>query len=158
MGASNFHDSNRPFRGQKRSLEEGGIREPAIVRWPGKVAAGKTSEEIVHMTDVMPTFLAAAGTRPEAAWKVDGANMLDVLTGRAKAPDRTLFWEWQIESGNMYAALHDDYKLLVIGENYFLYNLRNDPQERRTVAQEYPEIFAKLRAELSAWKATEVVR
>ena len=157
-GASNFHDSNRPFRGQKRSLEEGGIREPAIVRWPGKVAAGKTSEEIVHMTDVMPTFLAAAGARPEAAWKVDGANMLDVFTGRAKAPDRTLFWEWQIEGGNMFAALRGDYKLLVIGENYFLYNLRNDPQERRTVAQEYPEIFANLKKGLEAWKATEVMR
>src|SRR5262249_30570465 len=61
QGTSAFHDSNRPFRGQKRTLWEGGIRVPAIVRWPARVPSGLISNEVVHMTDVFPTVLAAAG-------------------------------------------------------------------------------------------------
>src|SRR5262249_58764786 len=63
-GASAYHDSNFPFRGQKRTLWEGGIRVPGVVRWPGQVPAGQVSSEIVHMTDLLPTFLAAAGAKP----------------------------------------------------------------------------------------------
>jgi arylsulfatase A-like enzyme len=152
-GASNFHDSNRPFRGQKRSLEEGGIRMPSIVRWPGKVPAGKRSQIPIHMTDVMPSMLAAAGGTPDPAWKVDGHNMLDVWMGKSKGPDRTIFWEFNIERGSMLAAMRGDFKYLQIGENGFLYDLSKDPTERRTVAQEYPEIFAQLRKETHDWMA-----
>ncbi|MCC7176391.1 MAG: sulfatase-like hydrolase/transferase [Bryobacterales bacterium] len=155
-GASNYHDSNRPFRGQKRSLEEGGIREPAVVRWPGRVPAGTRSEEIIHMTDVFPTLLAAAGGKPDPAWKVDGMDMLAVWTGKAKAPERTLFWDFPIEGWNMRAAMRGDFKLLQIGDNRFLYNLKADPQERRTVGGEYPEIFKQLQKELESWLATAV--
>src|SRR5207247_1999040 len=63
-GASNYHDSNRPFRGGKRTLWEGGVRVPGLVRWTGHVPAGKTSDEPIHMIDVFPTVLAAAGGRP----------------------------------------------------------------------------------------------
>jgi arylsulfatase A len=155
-GASNYHDSNRPFRGQKRSLEEGGIREPAVVRWPGKVPAGKRSDEVVHMIDVMPSFVAAAGGTLDPAWRVDGRNMLDVWMGKAKSPERTLFWEWKLGTGTMYAAMRGDFKFLDLGGNKFLYSLRGDPGERRTVFAEYPEIFKQLQEELKGWIATEV--
>lgn len=155
-GASAFHDSNRPFRGQKRSLEEGGIRMPSLVRWPGRVPAGRRSEVPIHMTDVLPTLLAAAGTAPDPAWQVDGANMLDVWLGRSGGPERTIFWELQIEGWNMLAAMRGDFKYLQIGDNRFLYNVKTDPGERRTIAQEYPELFARLRKETEAWMATAV--
>jgi arylsulfatase A-like enzyme len=155
-GVSNYHDSNRPFRGQKRSLEEGGIREPAIVRWPGKVPAGKRSEIPMHMTDVMPSMLAAAGGTPDAAWKVDGMNMLDVWMGKKAAPERTLFWELNAEGGNMLAAMRGDFKYLRIGDNHFLYNVKADPGERRTLAAEYPEMFQRLKKEVDAWMATAI--
>jgi len=155
-GASWYHDSNRPFRGQKRSLEEGGIREPGIVRWPGKVPAGKKSDEVVHMTDVFPSFVSAAGGKVDPQWKVDGVNMLDVWMGRAKAPERTLFWEFPIEGYNMHAAMRGDFKLLEIGGNKFLYNVKEDQQERRTLAPEYPEVFKQLDKELKDWLATAV--
>ncbi len=62
-GAAVYHDSNHPFRGQKRTLWEGGARVPTFVRWPGgKVPASKKSHDVLHMTDLMPTFLAAAGS------------------------------------------------------------------------------------------------
>ncbi len=155
-GASNFHDSNRPHRGQKRSLEEGGIREPAIVRWPGRVPAGKRSGAPMHNIDILPSFLAAAGGRPDPAWKVDGDNMLDVWTGKAPAPDRTLFWEMDLgnENWKMHAAMRGDFKLLEVGGNRFLYNVRTDPEERRTLGAEYPEVMKQLRGELDAWLKT----
>lgn len=155
-GTSYFHDSNRPFRGQKRSLEEGGIREPAFVRWPGRVRAGARSQIPIHNTDLFPTFLAAAGGRPDPAWKVDGMNVLDVWAGKANAPERTLFWELQAEGGDMYAAMRGDFKLLVMGDNKFLYNVKEDPEERRTLGGAYPDVLKQLMAELNAWKATAV--
>ncbi len=158
QGTSNYHDSNRPFRGQKRSLEEGGIREPGVVRWPGRVPAGRKCEEPVHNIDILPTFLAAAGGAPDPAWKVDGSDLLEVWLGKAKVPERTLFWEWNAESHDMRAAMRGDFKLLEIGGTRFLYNVREDPGERRTLFAEYPEIFKRLQADWKAWKATEVKR
>ena len=156
-GASWFHDSNHPYRGQKRSLEEGGIRVPGCVRWPGRVAAGKRTDAISTNIDILPTFLAAAGAgKPDPAWKVDGVNMLDVWTGKTAPPDRTIFWEFQTEGVQMNAALRGDFKLLEIAGNFYLYNVREDPQERRTVYAEHPEIFARLKKELKDWLATAV--
>ncbi len=150
-GASVYHDSNRPFRGQKRSLEEGGIRMPAFARWKGHIPAGKRIAAPIHTTDVFPTFLGTAGRQPDSQWGIDGRNMLDVWTGKAQSPDRTLFWEFQAEGVDMYAAMRGDFKLLVIGGQRYLYNLKDDPQERRTVAALYPEVFQRLNGELGEW-------
>jgi len=150
-GASGFHDSNAPFRGQKRSLEEGGIRMPSFVRWPGRVPAGKRSEALMQTTDLLPTLLTAAGGTPAA--NVDGKNMIDVWKG-GPAAERTLLWEFNADGWSMYAAMRGDWKYLEIGPNRWLYNVRKDPQERRTYAQEEPEIFKTLQAEMKAWLAT----
>lgn len=158
QGTSNFHDSNRPFRGQKRSLEEGGIRVPGVVRWPGQAPAGRRFEGPVHMIDVFPTLLAAAGGAPDPAWKVDGLNLLEVWRGKASLPERTLFWEWKAEGYDMRAAMRGDFKLLDISGARFLYNVREDPGERRTLAAEYPDLFQRLRKELEAWLATALRR
>jgi arylsulfatase A len=156
QGTSAFHDSNRPFRGQKRTLWEGGLRVPGVVRWPGKVPAGKTSTEVVHFIDVFPTFLANAGTKPEAAWKVDGVDLTAVWQGKAKGPERTLFWEWRVEGCNQLAAMRGDYKLVVTGNTRpELFNVEADPAERRSVIAEHEMLAQQLRKELDAWLATE---
>jgi arylsulfatase A-like enzyme len=155
-GASAFHDSNRPFRGQKRTLWEGGVRVPGVACWPGRVPAGKSSDEIVHMTYVFPSFLAAAGAEPEASWRVDGRNVLPVWEGKAIAPVRTLFWEWRAEGHYQLAAMEGNYKLVVTGgQPPELFDVVSDPAERRSLRDEYPELAARLRRELSAWLKTE---
>ncbi len=155
-GASAYHDSNFPFRGQKRTLWEGGMRVPAVVRWPGQVPAGKVSEEVIHMTDVFPTFLAAAGTKPEPGWKVTGQDMLAVLRGKAKAPERTLFWEWRVEGYYQLAAMRGDRKLVITGNNPpELFDVVNDPAERRNILHEHRPLATRLRKELNDWLATE---
>jgi arylsulfatase A-like enzyme len=156
QGASAYHDSNRPFRGQKRTLWEGGVRVPGLVRWPGRVPAGKVSHEIVHNTDVLPTLLAAAGARPEAAWKVDGHNLLPVWQGKEKGPLRTLFWEWRVEGYHQLAAMRGDLKLVITGANRpELFSVETDPGERRSILAEHPELVKQLQKELTAWLATE---
>lgn len=151
-GASAFHDSNNPFRGQKRSLEEGGIRMPSFVRWPARVPAGKRSDAVVHMTDVMPSLFSAAGGKPAA--NVDGRDMTEVWAAKAAPPIRTVFWEFNTDGWSMYAAMRGDWKYLEIGPNKWLYNVKTDPQERRTYAQEHPDVFKNFQAEMKTWLST----
>ena len=156
FGASAFHDSNHPFRGGKRTLWEGGIRVPAAVRWPGRVPAGKTSDEIVHAIDVMPTFLAAAGVALDPSWRVDGANLLAVWEGRERSPDRTLFWEWQSEGHDQLAAMRGSLKLVISsGGRRELFDLAPDPAERRNIIDDHPDLSAELGRELESWLGTE---
>jgi arylsulfatase A-like enzyme len=156
QGTSAYHDSNRPFRGQKRTLWEGGIRVPGVVRWPGKVPAGKESHDIVHMIDLLPTFLAAVGGEPDKAWKVDGHNLLPVWTGKEKAPERTLYWEWRAEGYHQLAAMRGDLKLVITGSNQSeLFNVETDPGERRSIKAEYPALAKELEEGIKAWLATE---
>ena len=155
-GTSAYHKSNGPFRGQKRTLWEGGIRVPASVRWPGKVPAGKTADEVVHMTDLMPTLLALAGGAPEPAWKVDGRNVLEVWRGAAKGPQRTLFWEWRAEGYSQVAAMRGDLKLVITGKTPpELFDVVADPGEMRSLRDEHPKVVDQLRSDLNAWLATE---
>jgi arylsulfatase A-like enzyme len=155
-GAASFHDSNRPFRGHKRTLWEGGTRVPGVVRWPGQVPAGADTKELVHMIDVFPTVLAAAGAEPKSGPKIDGANVLGVWQGKAKSPERTVFWEWREGGDTQLAAMRGDLKLVITGNNTpELYNVEVDPAERRPIDAEQSEVTEQLDEELQAWLATE---
>jgi arylsulfatase A-like enzyme len=154
-GATNYFDSNRPFRGQKRTLWEGGIRVPAVVRWPGKVAAEKESQEIVHDIDVMPTILAAAGAKPQAAGAMDGVDVSDVWRG-GKGSERTLFWEWRSEGTQQLAAMRGNMKLVITGGDHSeLFDVVADPAERRDIDAVHPAVATRLEKELKDWLATE---
>jgi arylsulfatase A-like enzyme len=159
QGVSAALDSNRPFRGQKRTLWEGGVRVPGFVCWPGRIPEGVVGQEVMQLTDLLPTFVAAAGRTVDPAWHVDGVNLLAVWLGTAAAPERTLFWEWQSEGYDQLAALRGDFKLVVNrGGKSELYNVVVDPAERRDVSAGYPDLTADLRAELEAWLKTETRR
>ncbi len=155
QGSSAFHDSNHPFRGQKRTLWEGGIRVPGIVRWPGVVPAGRKVEQPVATIDIFPSLLAATGTAATEA-KVDGINLVPVWKGQAEVPERTLFWEWRNEGYQQLAAMRGDIKLVQSpGGPAELFNVVNDPAERRTLAQEFPDTAKSLSAQLKGWIETE---
>src|SRR5882762_6961588 len=79
-----------PFSGMKQELLEGGIRIPAIVRWPGRIAPGAVSEQVMITMDWTPTLLAAAGTSPDAAYPSGGEDLGQVLTGRTGTHPRKL--------------------------------------------------------------------
>lgn len=157
QGTSNALDSNRPLRGQKRTLWEGGIRVPGVARWPGHIPAGVISTAPVHAIDLLPTFLAAAGGTPDPSWRVDGSDLLPTWAGTVPPAERTLFWEWRAEGANQLAALRGDLKLVVTnGGKAELYDVASDVAERRDVTAEHPEEYRRLQEELNAWLATEV--
>lgn len=156
QGTSDHHDSNRPFRGQKRTLWEGGIRVPAFAVWPGAIPAGVTSNEVLGTIDLMPTILAAAGAEPDPAWKVDGVNALPHWKSGTPLAPRTLFWEWRSEGCNQLAAMRGPFKYVAVGNDRpELFDVEADPSERRNVAAANPELFKRLRTELADWIKTE---
>ncbi|MCP4082326.1 MAG: sulfatase-like hydrolase/transferase [Pirellulaceae bacterium] len=149
--------NNHPLRGRKGQLWEGGVRVPMAIRWPGHIPAGSVFEEPVISLDLFPTFLAAAGKAPDAAWNLDGINLLDCLCGKAEAlPERDLYWRRQGSAGSI-AIRHGDWKMIhqrkLAGAQPELYHLQNDPSEAVDLAAENPEIVAQLSEKVTAWEA-----
>ena len=137
--------SNKPFRGSKRQLLEGGIRTPMIARWPGQIEAGKTSEQMVAFWDVMPTLADLSGAN--APEDTDGLSFLPTLSG---APEEQLQHEylyWEYYSPFQQAVRIGDWKGIRVGtaEPIHLYDLKNDLLEENNVAKENPEIVAKMK-------------
>jgi len=126
LGAAADLDSNRPFRGGKRSVLEGGSRMPTAIRWPGHIPAGIISNDVLTQIDILPTFMAAAGAKPNPAWQVDGADELAVWQGKAKPLPRTIYWEYRKDGWYNMAAMSGDWKL--VAENSAEFNaLKSTP-------------------------------
>src|SRR5207249_2128390 len=83
---------NWPFSFQKLNLWEGGIRVPAIARWPGVIPAGKETNQAAITFDWTATIAAVTGSKADPQYPFEGENVLPVLTGAQPAHDRTLFW------------------------------------------------------------------
>jgi arylsulfatase A-like enzyme len=150
-----YHDSNYPFRGQKRTLWEGGMRVPGVIRWPRHVPSGVESHDIMHMCDLFPTILAAVGAQPDEKWHVDGRNMLDVITGKEKAPDRTLYWEWDEGGAKYLAAMRGNLKMIISGDNKpECYDVEADPAERIDRAEQHAKELIEMKAGLDEWLST----
>ncbi|HJQ31661.1 MAG TPA: sulfatase-like hydrolase/transferase, partial [Pyrinomonadaceae bacterium] len=135
-------DSNGPFRGLKRELYEGGIREPFIVRWPGRVRAGRTTSYVTTLCDLMPTFAAVAGAR--APERTDGVSLLPLLT-TGRAPRREyLYWEFH-EGGFAQAVRVGNWKAVRHGARgaVELYDLRTDIGETRDVSAKHPALVRR---------------
>jgi arylsulfatase A-like enzyme len=139
-----------PFSGKKTELLEGGLRIPAIVRWPGRVRAGSTSDQTMMSMDWLPTFLAAAGAATDPSSPPDGINLGPQLSG-APAVSRKLYWRY---NHNLQQAMRDgDWKYLKILDNTFLFNVVDDPQERANLKVRRRDIYDRLAAEWRAWDA-----
>ena len=147
-GGERFADT-WPFTGRKTELLEGGLRVPALLRWPARVAPG-VSDQVAISMDWMPTLLAAAGSSPAADHPSDGMDLGPMLAGGAAVP-RTLFWRYK---ANWQRAVRDgDWKLLKVGGNTFLFDVAADPMERANLKARRPEVYARLVAAWDAWNA-----
>lgn len=149
-GGERFSDT-WPFTGMKTELLEGGIRIPAIVRWPGVTKAGSESAEPFMSMDWLPTFVAAAGARQAPAYPSDGVDIAPALRGGA-LPERTLFWRF----GNkgQQAARRGEWKYLKIRDETFLFNVVDDPLERANWKDRDPARYNALRSAFEAWDKT----
>ncbi|MFL6334985.1 MAG: sulfatase-like hydrolase/transferase [Pyrinomonadaceae bacterium] len=141
---------NWPFTGSKFDLHEGGIRVPAIARWPGRIPAGRTTEQVAVTMDWTATILAAAGGRPHPDYPLDGADLLPVLRGERAAFERTLFWRNDVQG----AARAGRWKYLKDGEKgERLFDLQADEHEQADARNSRGEIFERLKGEYQKWEA-----
>ena len=134
-----FFDSNGPLQGYKRSLHDGGIRVPMVVRWPGRVAAGAVSDLVWYFADFLPTAAELAGAEPPAG--IDGVSILPELLGRQMSlSDRFLYWGGT--PGRPEAARRGKWKAVreAPDEPLELFDLENDIGEENDVAEVHPQV------------------
>jgi len=141
-----------PFSGMKQELLEGGLRIPVIARWPGRVAAGSVSDQVMITMDWMPTLLAAAGAAPDAAYPSDGENVGPVMTGRTAPHPRKLYWRYK--PGSQRAMRDGNWKYLRIAGNEFLFDVVHDPRERANLKDREKDVFDRLKSDWEAWNST----
>ena len=143
-----------PFRGEKGYLLEGGIRVPAIVRFPGRVPAGSESSQIALTMDFYPTFMEAAGVQPKGL-TLDGMSLLAPLASGSRV-DRTVFWSFQ--GHDQAAARHGNWKYYAIEGNEFLFDLSRDQHERADRKGHEKAVFEALRDAWHKWDASMAPR
>jgi len=137
--------SNGPLGGWGYTTAEGGMRVPAIVRWPGYIPAGSTSDELCSLMDLHPTFAKLAGaTLPNR--KRDGQNIWPLWSPHnAKSPHEHFFYYHT----NKLQAVRDQRWKLVLGESPKLYDLKADLAEKDNVAKKHPTVVKRLKAAVS---------
>ncbi len=148
-----------PYRGQKFTFFEGGIRMPCIVSWPGVLPENETRAQTVSAMDWLPTLAAYCGASlPEV--RLDGRDLARVINDpAAPSPHEALHWAHR----EQWAVLREDWKLVckapdtslpdgvLPGESFFLANLRDDPGESNNLAESHPDITAELVALHERW-------
>jgi len=155
-----------PLRARKRSMHEGGIRTFGLVRWPGKVPAGRVEENaITGGVDFLPTIAALAGVKVPANLAPDGEDKSALWLGAAATPRQApLHWEWisgvqGAQDGYQPPPLcvrDGDWKLFVdhAGKKAQLFDIPKDPGEHQDVATQHPEVVKELTAKALAWAKT----
>ncbi|MCF8223056.1 MAG: sulfatase-like hydrolase/transferase [Bacteroidales bacterium] len=148
-----------PFRGGKTSLFEGGIRVPAIVRWPDVLPEGVIRNQVCHSYDLLPTIAALCGVKNVPA-AVEGIDLSQALRNNSNLAERTLHWKL----GSQWAVRKNDWKLIglprdpsgaiavdKINDRLFLANLETDSTESTNLAQKYPDKVEELINEYLKW-------
>lgn len=153
-----------PYRGAKFSMFEGGIRVPAIIRWPGALPEGAVRSQIGHGSDWLPTLAELCGV-PLLNPDIDGLSLAEVIrNGDAKTPHETIHWQTGRGANPRWAVRQGDWKLIgnpedtsngnqnlpVLPER-FLVNLADDPGERENLAASFPAVVRKLEGLHNEW-------
>ena len=144
--------NNWPFIGQKMDLLEGGIRVPLVAKWPARFAAGGVSDLPNMSMDWTATLLDAAAVASDSAYPLDGISLLPALCEGKPPGQRDLFW--RMTHLRQKAVIRGDWKYLQVGENEYLFNLKDDARERANLRDRFPEIFDALRASWKSWNAS----
>ena len=143
---------NAPLFHRKETLWEGGIRVPLIMRWPAQIPSGRTERQVGMVFDLTATILAAAGVTVPPEARLEGINLLPIVTGKSPAVERTLFWRAVSTVRNQRAVRQGDWKLMVEAGKPFVFNLRTDPGERIDLAKDRPDIARKLFPLIAEWE------
>jgi len=153
--ASRWGGSNLPLSGWKGSTMEGGMREPCVMRWPGKIPAGGTCDELACTMDLLPTFAKLAGTRAPGDRIIDGRDIWGLMSGRAgaKSPHEAFYYyfrdqlqavrsgKWKLHLARTQKPRGNKPAVKVAGK---LYDLKADIAEQNNVAEANPGVVKRL--------------
>jgi arylsulfatase A len=151
---------NSPLRAGKGHVYEGGIREPLLIYWPGVTKAATVCDVPVSSVDFLPTIMEMAGDKASRPGDVDGASLVPLLRGNAGPKRDGLYWHYphySNQGGVPAGAVRDgDWKLIEFYEDgsLELYNLREDPGERRNLVLKEPKRAAELHEKLKRWRSS----
>ena len=154
--ARNMLGSPGIYRGGKHTQFEGGVRVPFIVRWPGHVPAGRVNESsVISFIDWLPTICKLTGTKNTAP-NLDGENVSDIWLGANRTRTKPLFW--RVGNVNARPAVRvGDWKYYQYNSKQtgpMLYNLAEDPGEKRNLVKEKPQVVRRLTGMINDWIAT----
>ena len=143
LAMKHFGGSALPLRDGKFSTYEGGMREPCIMRWPGRIPAGSVCRELCSTIDLLPTFARLAGARVPTDRVIDGSDIWPLMAGEpgAKSPHDAFFY---YRGTNLEAVRSGKWKLRRVKKSTELYDLEADVGEKINVAERHPEIVARL--------------
>ena len=139
---------NTPLRGAKGQMFEGGLRVPCIIRWPGRVPAGKTNDAFLTTLEILPTLLQASQVKPQQDIILDGFDLLPVLRGEKPSARQTMFWQRRHDKG----ARVGDWKWVDSNRGSGLFNLKTDIGEQQDLSATHPEKLKLLKQHFARWK------
>lgn len=149
-----FFESAGPLRGRKGSLYEGGFREPTLIRWKGRIAAGTTSDRVTGFEDWIPTLLELIGSSDATPAGLDGISFAPTVLGKEQPPRPFLYREFPAYGGQVCLRLGDwkgvVQNLMPQGKRpaapwkMELYNLKDDIAEKKDLAADHPDIVARI--------------
>jgi len=150
-----------PLSGKKGSTLEGGMREPTVIRWPGKIPAGTVNDEVMTAMDLLPTFATLAGADIPSDRVIDGKDIWPVLAGKAESPHEAFFYH----GGNTLRAVRSGkwklHRAAPSGKKNrgkgprgpALFNLENDIAEKKNVAKDNPKVVERLLGYMKAFES-----
>ncbi|RMF42101.1 MAG: N-acetylgalactosamine-6-sulfatase [Planctomycetota bacterium] len=147
-GGSGIAD-NGPLRGHKAQMWEGGVRVPAIVRFPPRIPAGQQRDQFLSTLDLLPTTLAVTGSDLPSGLQIDGFDMWSVLATNATSPRTEMFWKRRGDR----AARVGNWKWVDAEAGGGLFDLTHDVGESRDLSQQHPDILAHLQERYGQWLA-----
>jgi len=137
---------NGGMKGRKGSTDEGGVRSPFLIRWPGKISPGKRISHIAGAIDLLPTLADLAGVPVSSPKPLDGISLKPLLFGSAKDwPDRKIFSHW---AGKV-SVRTQRYRLDEAGQ---LFDMQTDPGQDSDITKEQPDVAARLAKAVAEWK------
>lgn len=142
--------SNAPLRDGGATCWEGGIRVPGMVRWPGRIPAGRICTELLSSLDLLPLILSVSGASAPQNVVLDGRDPLAVLEGKGRSPHEALCFEYR-----RYQAIRSsNWKLLraAADQPWQLFDLGRDIGETADVAKQYPEVASSLASQFETWR------
>ena len=175
-GINSFVNGNKPLRGAKLDVFEGGIRVAAGVKWPRVIPAGVKRTGVTGYVDVLPTLLEAAGADIKAgdlsSWggkPLDGVNLLGYLAGDSHQLMPRDWYSYHGQQGpdnEKIAVRSEGWKLVVLGpqltsagrtdaHDVHLFAINDDPYETTNIATKHPDVVARLTEKLIAYRALQ---